>query len=445
MSKSKRTKYGDKLMRVDGSPYWYVEGRDWENRQFRKSTKQSDWEAATQAARRIVRESSVPRVRPYALSAAFIALLKNKQLSKKSTAEIAIVQNKAARVMEHFGADFDCNQFAPDRIEGYIAARRQHQVNRRYKTQRCVKDATIGKELSKLFEALKLAARDKHYFGNIAELKEVATKVLKPSVPRTRFLSEKEFVALWNELAPVGHEHGTKAKWVAQWPASMSADEVVRRAHAVGIELTRSHVYTVRYDQRRQEKRKERKAERVRKDRRDYLLLYCSTGARRSELTRITAAQINHDLDNDGKNPRVHLLGRKGRLEHRERWVPLSPPAYAVLRARVLRTPVGPLFEPWTNLNQMLKRACERIGIPRCSTNDLRRTFITWQAKYGTDITDLKKMAGHSPTSKMIDTVYHQLNDEAGRAAADQFPAPTTMQQPLDHNVVALPVKKQPA
>jgi integrase len=103
------------------------------------------------------------------------------------------------------------------------------------------------------------------------------------------------------------------------------------------------------------------------------------------------------------------------------------------------------LFTPWKNLNKQLARACDRIGIPRCSTNDFRRTFITWSVKYGTDITDLKKMAGHSPTSKMIDQVYHRLSDGAGRPAADRFPDPRTPPQPLDHNVVELPVKKRPA
>ena len=447
---SRRTKDGHKLLHVRGSRYWYVEGFDCDGKQYRNSTKQTDFEAASQAARRIVLENSVPLVQPYALSQAFVELIEYKVLSKMSAATLAIAKDKAARVLEFFEPErpFDIDNFAkqsgPLLIESYVKSRRSDQVNPGYKTQRAVSDATIGKELSNLFQALKRAKKNGHYRGDVEALH---TKVLEASEPKTANLTEAQFELLWQELTPKGNEQGTKALWVEQWPSTMSAAEVVKRAHAAGIELTRSHVYTVRYDMRKRAKSKTSTKPRVPEDRRDYLLVYCSTGARYSELGRIEATHIDHDVKNGGANPRVYIIGRKGKKEHRRRWVPLSPQAYEELSARARLVPKGPLFSPWNNsaMNKMLKRLCDRLGIPRCSANDLRRTFVTWHGKHGTPEIETKKFMGHSPASRMVDAVYRQLHDESGRVASDNFPRPRKRGAIKEDNVIRLPLKQSPA
>lgn len=376
MSKQSKRVEGVKLIRVAGSPYWYVEGRDCEGALYRVTTKQTDREAARPVARRIQLERAVPRVRPYALSSAFVALLAYKELCRVSEAEVEITKTKSARVMEFFGHNFDCNAFAADdgpaRVEQYVKHRRGQQVNPTYKTQRGVKDSTIRKELGKLYEALALARRDGKFIGDV---KTLQTKVLAPDKPCERWLPEQEFVALWDQLSPRITKEGKR--------------------------------------------RRMRGGEGEEDDRREWLIVFCSTGARYGELHRIEAKHIDHELR------RLFIIGRKGRAEFRERWVPLSPQCYAVLCARAELYPTGLLFpKKWlrSNVSQTLRRACERAGIARCSANDLRRTFVTWQGKFGTAENDVKKMVGHSPMSRMVGRVYHQLHHEAGRAAVDNFP-----------------------
>ena len=78
----------------------------------------------------------------------------------------------------------------------------------------------------------------------------------------------------------------------------------------------------------------------------------------------------------------------------------------------------GPIVEPWTNVRRDLPRACERAGVPRCTPNDLRRTFASWLVQAGTSLLVVSRLLGHSST-RMVDMVYGQL-DEATLAAAIQ-------------------------
>jgi integrase len=335
-----------KLRRFARSPYWYAEGRDGDGKRWCESTKQTARDAAARVARRIELERAVPRLQPLALSEALDALYAHKQRKRVSAAELQIVSTKGARLLFHFGPGFNCNALDRARVDGYVDARRADGVT----------DSTIGKELHKLFEALKLAG--KRWGGDIAE---VRTTVLAPSTPRERWLDDHEYAALLAEVAP---------------------------------------------------------------HRRDYVIAYCNTGARYSELYRIEARHLDH------AGRRVWILGRKGDAEHRERWVSLSPAAYDVLAARAKARPHGPLFAPWRNvkLNQMLQRACRRAGIAPVSANDLRRTFASWCCRHGMSERECQKFMGHSPASLLVRKVYAQLAPEAGRSVVDSFPRPAVSQ-----------------
>ncbi len=78
----------------------------------------------------------------------------------------------------------------------------------------------------------------------------------------------------------------------------------------------------------------------------------------------------------------------------------------------------GPVVVPWTNVGRDLPAACKRAGVPRCTPNDLRRTFASWLVQAGSSLLVVSRLLGHSST-RMVDLVYGQL-DEATLASAIQ-------------------------
>jgi len=64
----------------------------------------------------------------------------------------------------------------------------------------------------------------------------------------------------------------------------------------------------------------------------------------------------------------------------------------------------GRLFLPRTKFGQTLKRACARAGIPRCTPNDLRRTYSTWLRADGVANELSAPTMGHKDT-RMLDRV----------------------------------------
>jgi len=76
---------------------------------------------------------------------------------------------------------------------------------------------------------------------------------------------------------------------------------------------------------------------------------------------------------------------------------------------------------------QTLERACARAGIPRCTPNDLRRTYSTWLRADGVPNELSAPTMGHKDT-RMLDRVYARLPPELlrlrllaalGRCSAD--------------------------
>ena len=69
------------------------------------------------------------------------------------------------------------------------------------------------------------------------------------------------------------------------------------------------------------------------------------------------------------------------------------------------------LFLPPTKFGQTLERACARAGIPRCTPNDLRRTYSTWLRADGVPNELSAPTMGHKDT-RMLDRVYARLPPE---------------------------------
>ena len=66
------------------------------------------------------------------------------------------------------------------------------------------------------------------------------------------------------------------------------------------------------------------------------------------------------------------------------------------------------LFKPWGNMNRDIHVACKRVGIERCSPNDLRRTCATWLRAMGLPPDLIAAVLGHRDT-RMVERVYGRL------------------------------------
>lgn len=74
------------------------------------------------------------------------------------------------------------------------------------------------------------------------------------------------------------------------------------------------------------------------------------------------------------------------------------------------------LFAPWGNVRRDLEAACARAGIPKCSPNDLRRTFAHWLRGEGAP-SDLVALAMGHVDSRMVERVYGRLEGKDLAAA----------------------------
>lgn len=138
--------------------------------------------------------------------------------------------------------------------------------------------------------------------------------------------------------------------------------------------------------------------------RRKYVVAYCNTGVRLSELY-----QSRREADT------LVVTQTKGRKQ--ERAVPLSPAAVEVFDAHPLP------WVPWTsqNMNRDLRAACAKAGIAPCSANDFRRTFCSWLVQGGVPELTIIRLMGHT-SSQMVRRVYAQLAPETLADAIDKLP-----------------------
>jgi integrase len=81
----------------------------------------------------------------------------------------------------------------------------------------------------------------------------------------------------------------------------------------------------------------------------------------------------------------------------------------------------GPIVEPWTKVSRDLPRLCVRAGLPRCTPNDLRRTFASWLVQGGASLYVVSRLLGHTST-RMVELVYGQLDDATLASAIGRMP-----------------------
>jgi integrase len=364
--RKRTTKTVNGVKRTTLSRYWYAECRDLNGRRYWKSTKQTDKAAAARAARSIDVAGSVPRLQKYSLAAALLELAKHKERKRVSAAELEILKQKGGRLIEHFGPGRDLNAIEPPDVDGYVDERRKAEV----RPGKRLSDETIRMELKYLREAARHAKRAGRYEGDPSKL---TPTVLAPRRPRVRWLTYEQFLALIGELR----------------------DDRDGRA-------------------------------RNRAELADYVIAWCHTGARRAELFRLTAANL------DRRGRRLFIAGRKGSINYQERWVPLSEAAFEVLDRRAKAVPAGaPLFKTTSSnrICRVLATACRRCGMDPVTPNDCRRSYATWHLTAGSPEREVQKFMGHSPHSPLVRKVYGQIVSTAGQAAVASFPAPPKVAQ----------------
>lgn len=149
---------------------------------------------------------------------------------------------------------------------------------------------------------------------------------------------------------------------------------------------------------------------RVRGTHKTWLDLAVYTGGRREEVNSVGWEHIDWTR---GESGWIYLPGTKTRKS--ARWVPIRGPLRALLWP--IRQDAGPIAGRWGNVVRDLGDACVREGIDRAGPNDLRRTFASWMKQAGVDSYTVARWMGHT-SSRMVELVYGQLDDEALEAAA---------------------------
>jgi integrase len=142
-----------------------------------------------------------------------------------------------------------------------------------------------------------------------------------------------------------------------------------------------------------------------------WMLVAVFTGGRDSEVDGLEWRHI------DWNERMIWLAGTK--TQKSARWVPLHPVLKEVLSRHSNQT--GHIVGEWSNARRDLAAACKRIGIPRVSPNDLRRTYASWMKQQGVDSKAVAELLGHSST-RMVDLVYGHLNRDTLKRAVAALP-----------------------
>jgi integrase len=137
---------------------------------------------------------------------------------------------------------------------------------------------------------------------------------------------------------------------------------------------------------------------------RDVILFAALTGLRRSELLRLTPADIRGDV----------LIVDSRSKSGRSRVVPMPAEAARIARRRV------PFGIGVSLLTKRFNAARTAACMPTLRLHDLRHAFGTWLAETGTDGPTIRDVMGHS--SLMVTSRYLQSATESARRGVDRLP-----------------------
>lgn len=158
--------------------------------------------------------------------------------------------------------------------------------------------------------------------------------------------------------------------------------------------------------------------------------LYLLTGARKSELLQAKW----QDIDWERKELKIPET-KSGRIHY----IPLSEPAYALLRSlqQIKDNPyIFPGYvkgQPLVNISKPWKRVCQKAQLENIRLHDLRRTVGSWLAQSGNSLHLIGKILNHSNQSTTA--VYARFAQDQGRQALEEYSqqllSSTNKQKPL--------------
>lgn len=329
---------------------WWCWGYDVDGKRWQESTHQRDRRAAELAAREIERRYAADpahRTRSkLTLAKALEIVLDYQQQASKAPATLRATRYHAEHLIEHIDPQAPLSSITLADTTAYLRKRLAEGAHRH----------TIAKELRTLTQAMRRCAKLGVFVATVDPRHFVPDELGKVYTPRSRWLTRAEYEALLKDL---------------------------------GASLTHGH-------------------RRSSQDRRDYLVVWCNVGLRKTELFDVQAGHYDaerHELFVDGT-----------KTEEAHRIVSLNEEAEEVIARRVQAAGEGPVFPVWHTVVRDLKAACARAGIPPVTPNDLRRTFCSWLCQEGVPEALCADMMGHTSTT-MVRSVYGHY-DRISMAAA---------------------------
>lgn len=130
-----------------------------------------------------------------------------------------------------------------------------------------------------------------------------------------------------------------------------------------------------------------------------------ATSARLSEYLRMQR------IDVDVRNWLVSMRGSK--TARATRVVPIPTPFRTMLKQALPH-----LEKKWHGITYKLPKVCKKIGVTRCTPNDLRRTHSTWLIEAGVAKPLVADSLGHTD-SKMVERVYGHADPAAALAVME--------------------------
>ncbi len=168
---------------------------------------------------------------------------------------------------------------------------------------------------------------------------------------------------------------------------------------------------------------------------RAYLTIVAYTGARISEINKLSWADVRWDIDGKGHTA-VGLWTRKKKDKKRvQRWVPVIERVKQALQyahqhriknspwaftnpLMVVKYPDNPNRWRWIYRDKFFATLCDRTGVPRMSFHNLRHLASCNMAAKGAALTDIQQILGHERATT-TDLYLRSLGFNALRGAAE--------------------------
>jgi len=321
-----------------------------------KSTGCRDQRAGEARAAELERELRDPDYRPAdqtTVSDALKHILTDRKMAGRADGTLHMYRIKIAHVARVLGADTLLSEL--EGPEGAKAVDKFTEVRLGEGAAR----STIGKELTALRMALRLALRRGEYRTDLAKVMPTQWGIAYE--PRKRWLTVDEWTKVY---------------------ADLTADPKTILGRRNPMDHRAAH-----------------------------LAFIIATSANWGESTRAQRGDI------DLVKGEVKIRGTKNK--YRERSVPIVGVAWTLLReVAAWSEATDPehtqrlLFAPWGSVRGDLLRLCERISIPPFSPNDVRRTTAKWLRNAGVEPQLIAPVLGHRD-SRMVERVYGRIDTQA--------------------------------